>query len=63
MVIDRVIKTSIFYSSCMYWIFNLIFILFTSVDPCYSAFHDEEWGVPVHDDRYAEMAADIFLFS
>ncbi|KAL5650076.1 hypothetical protein ACJX0J_040885, partial [Zea mays] len=19
--------------------------------PCYSAFHDEEWGVPVHDDR------------
>lgn len=51
MVIDRIIKTSIFYSSCMYWIFNLIFILFTSADPCYSAFHDEEWGVPVHDDR------------
>ncbi|EOY26054.1 hypothetical protein QUC31_011909 [Theobroma cacao] len=20
-------------------------------DPCYAAFHDEEWGVPVHDDR------------
>ncbi|KAJ7962755.1 putative DNA-3-methyladenine glycosylase [Quillaja saponaria] len=22
-----------------------------NTDPCYSAFHDEEWGVPVHDDR------------
>lgn len=21
-------------------------------DPCYAAFHDEEWGVPVHDDMY-----------
>ncbi|CAK9186831.1 unnamed protein product [Ilex paraguariensis] len=20
-------------------------------DPCYAAFHDEEWGVPVHDDK------------
>ncbi|XP_022724820.1 uncharacterized protein LOC111281358 [Durio zibethinus] len=20
-------------------------------DPCYVAFHDEEWGVPVHDDK------------
>ncbi|WOH05506.1 hypothetical protein DCAR_0624923 [Daucus carota subsp. sativus] len=22
-----------------------------NTDPCYVAFHDEEWGVPVHDDR------------
>lgn len=22
-----------------------------STDPCYAAFHDEEWGVPVHDDK------------
>lgn len=22
-----------------------------NTDPCYTAFHDEEWGVPVHDDK------------
>ncbi|XP_048134031.1 uncharacterized protein LOC115752628 [Rhodamnia argentea] len=22
-----------------------------NTEPCYAAFHDEEWGVPVHDDR------------
>ncbi|KAJ8750641.1 hypothetical protein K2173_015822 [Erythroxylum novogranatense] len=22
-----------------------------NIDPCYAAFHDEEWGVPVHDDK------------
>ncbi|KAJ6406940.1 hypothetical protein OIU84_010451 [Salix udensis] len=22
-----------------------------NTDPCYAAFHDEEWGLPVHDDR------------
>ncbi|XP_010942091.1 uncharacterized protein [Elaeis guineensis] len=22
-----------------------------NADPCYAAFHDEEWGVPVHDDK------------
>ncbi|KAL9339528.1 hypothetical protein Peur_068543 [Populus x canadensis] len=22
-----------------------------STDPCYATFHDEEWGVPIHDDR------------
>ncbi|CAK7338203.1 unnamed protein product [Dovyalis caffra] len=22
-----------------------------NTDPCYTTFHDEEWGVPVHDDR------------
>jgi DUF1365 family protein len=21
-------------------------------EPCYIAFHDEEWGVPIHDDKY-----------
>lgn len=23
----------------------------TNTEPCYVAFHDEEWGVPVHDDK------------
>ncbi|XAR50470.1 DNA-3-methyladenine glycosylase I [Bertholletia excelsa] len=23
----------------------------TNTDPCYAAFHDEEWGVPIHDDK------------
>lgn len=22
-----------------------------NTDPCYAAYHDEEWGVPVHDDK------------
>ncbi|EEF32974.1 probable GMP synthase [glutamine-hydrolyzing] isoform X1 [Ricinus communis] len=22
-----------------------------NADPCYTAFHDEEWGIPVHDDK------------
>lgn len=22
-----------------------------NIDPCYAAFHDKEWGVPVHDDK------------
>ncbi|XP_073117966.1 uncharacterized protein [Elaeis guineensis] len=22
-----------------------------NTDPCYASFHDEEWGVPVHDDK------------
>jgi len=26
--------------------------LFLVKDQCYIAFHDEEWGVPVHDDKY-----------
>ena len=31
---------------------NLSMIVFLfSLDPCYAAFHDEEWGVPVHDDK------------
>lgn len=24
-------------------------------EPCYVAFHDEEWGVPVHDDKYVGL--------
>lgn len=24
-------------------------------EPCYIAFHDEEWGVPVHDDKYVGL--------
>ncbi|KAK9130387.1 hypothetical protein Sjap_010874 [Stephania japonica] len=27
------------------------FLIFPKTDPCYAAFHDEEWGVPVHDDK------------
>ncbi|CAN6459288.1 unnamed protein product [Victoria cruziana] len=23
----------------------------TNTDPCYVTFHDEEWGIPVHDDK------------
>ncbi|XP_042439370.1 probable GMP synthase [glutamine-hydrolyzing] [Zingiber officinale] len=23
----------------------------SNTDPCYASFHDEEWGVPVHDDK------------
>ncbi|KAK8660735.1 hypothetical protein V6N13_051648 [Hibiscus sabdariffa] len=26
-------------------------VLFLGSDPSYAAFHDEEWGVPVHDDK------------
>ncbi|MQM06963.1 hypothetical protein Taro_039796 [Colocasia esculenta] len=22
-----------------------------NIDPCYAVFHDEEWGIPVHDDK------------
>ncbi|KAK1630853.1 hypothetical protein QYE76_005168 [Lolium multiflorum] len=43
-----------------------------NTDPCYAAFHDEEWGVPVHDDKklfemlvlsgaLAEMAWPVIL--
>ncbi|KAF8407258.1 hypothetical protein HHK36_006385 [Tetracentron sinense] len=28
-----------------------------NTDPCYVAFHDEEWGVPVHDEK--EVFADF----
>lgn len=26
-------------------------LLFVCADPIYVAYHDEEWGVPVHDDK------------
>ncbi|KAI4990338.1 hypothetical protein ZWY2020_038701 [Hordeum vulgare] len=43
-----------------------------NTDPCYAAFHDQEWGVPVHDDKklfemlvlsgaLAEMAWPVIL--
>lgn len=32
-----------------------IYIFFVLTDPCYVAFHDEEWGVPVHDDKYVQF--------
>lgn len=28
---------------------NMFFFL--CLDPVYVAYHDEEWGVPVHDDK------------
>lgn len=28
------------------------FVLCVQVDLAYAAFHDEEWGVPEHDDKY-----------
>lgn len=28
----------------------LIYVV-ACVDPIYVAYHDEEWGVPVHDDK------------
>ena len=30
---------------------DLIRCQWTGSDPRYVAYHDEEWGVPVHDDR------------
>ena len=27
-------------------------------DPLYVAYHDQEWGVPVHDDRAGHEAYD-----
>jgi DNA-3-methyladenine glycosylase I len=37
--------------------------LLTSAEPCYAAFHDEEWGVPVHDDKYVNIInLDMILF-
>lgn len=29
---------------------------FVEKDQCYLAFHDKEWGVPVHDDKYVIFA-------
>lgn len=30
-------------------------------DPCYIVFHDEEWGVPVHDDKYGLSFARLCI--
>lgn len=29
----------------------LINVYFVFADPIYVAYHDEEWGVPTHDDK------------
>lgn len=29
----------------------IFFFFFFVLDPIYIAYHDEEWGVPVHDDK------------
>lgn len=34
-----------------------------SADPIFVAYHDEEWGVPVHDDRYAQPMLISFVIS
>ena len=31
--------------------FLLTYFCLLGSDPSYAAFHDEEWGVPVHDDK------------
>ncbi|KAB5552783.1 hypothetical protein DKX38_010094 [Salix brachista] len=35
---------------CLFLI-NCCLAFVSKPDPCYTAFHDEEWGLPVHDDR------------
>ncbi|CAH9104697.1 unnamed protein product [Cuscuta europaea] len=37
-------------NSIRYLVHDMLVIHFT-INPSYSTFHDEEWGVPVHDDR------------
>ncbi|TYI79969.1 hypothetical protein E1A91_D05G058900v1 [Gossypium mustelinum] len=32
-----------------------------STDPSYAAFHDEEWGVPVHDDKYVVSSVCLLI--
>lgn len=31
--------------------------------PCYAAFHDEKWGLPVHNDKYVKetLFASMFI--
>ena len=38
------------YASFRSYILTQFYLL--KADPYYAAFHDEEWGVPVHDDKY-----------
>lgn len=47
------------YSSCIY-ILTPFYML--KADPCYVAFHDEEWGLPVHDDKYVLTALFASMF-
>lgn len=35
---------------------------FYLLESSYAAFHDEEWGVPVHDDKYAYLTFYQFGF-
>lgn len=35
--------------------FHLLICFHFFKDPCYVAFHDEEWGVPVYDDKYVPI--------
>lgn len=44
-------------SSIMHW----LFLFFQNSDPLYAAFHDEEWGVPVHDDKYVMTSFSCWL--
>ncbi|KAH1067325.1 hypothetical protein J1N35_032312 [Gossypium stocksii] len=32
-----------------------------NTDPSYAAFHDEEWGVPVHDDKYVVSSVCLLI--
>jgi hypothetical protein len=46
-----------------YFGFNCWLVFILKPDPCYTAFHDEEWGLPVHDDRYviAILFTSVYL--
>ncbi|GMP34466.1 hypothetical protein CsSME_00007321 [Camellia sinensis var. sinensis] len=33
-----------------------------NTDPCYAVFHDEEWGVPIHDDKYTTLVTLFTYF-
>lgn len=37
------------------------FCFCVTAESCYASFHDEEWGVPVRDDKYATINCIIFL--
>lgn len=38
-----------------------IFFSYFLADPWYIAYHDEEWGVPVHDDRSLPCSLSLSL--
>lgn len=33
--------------------------LLNVLDPLYAAYHDEEWGVPVHDDKLVSLSFSV----